>query len=31
VFLVVSLGLLARALYVTTVRRQGHKWVRGVV
>ena len=31
VFLLVSLGLLGRALYATTVRHQGRKWVRGVV
>ena len=31
VFLVVSLGLLGRAFYATTVRRHGRRWVRGVV
>ncbi len=31
VFLIVSLGFLGRALYATTVRRQGPRWVRGVV
>ncbi len=31
VFLIMSLGLLGRALYATTVRHQGRKWVRGVV
>ncbi len=30
-FLVVSLGLLARTLYATTVRRHGQRWVRAVV
>ena len=31
VFLIMSLGLLGRALYSTTVRRQGRRWVRGFV
>ncbi len=31
VFLVVSLGFLGHALYATTVRRQGRRWVRAVV
>ena len=30
-FLIVSAGLLARAFYLSLVRRRGPRWVRGVV